>query len=132
MFFDEVGEVAPDAQAMLLRFLQTVEGRAVGATTLTRVDIRIIAATQRDLEGAVARASFREDLYYRLRRVVLAVPPLRERREDIPLLTEHVRRQTNGRYGLSITGVTNAALELLCATSGPATSESGKRCSRRR
>jgi transcriptional regulator with GAF, ATPase, and Fis domain len=113
VFLDEVGELAADAQAMLLRFLQSGEGRAVGATAMTRVDVRIVAATHRDLEGAVEGAAFREDLYYRLRRVVLRVPPLRERREDIALLVEHVRRQVNTRYGLSIAGVTTGALDVM-------------------
>src|SRR5262249_26520196 len=95
VFFDEVGELATDAQAMLLRFLQTGEGRAVGAISRMRPDVRIIAATHRDLVGAIEHGAFREDLYYRLRRVVLTVPPLRERAEDVPLLVEHVRRRVN-------------------------------------
>ena len=96
-----------------VRFLQSGEGRAVGATAMTRVDARIVAATHRDLEAAVEAAAFREDRYYRLRRVVLRVPPLRERREDIALLVEHVRRQVNARYGLSVAGVTKGALDVM-------------------
>jgi DNA-binding NtrC family response regulator len=119
VFLDEVGELAMDAQAMLLRFLQTGEGRAVGATTITRADVRIIAATHRDLEGAIEGAAFREDLYYRLRRVVLRVPPLRERREDIALLVDHIRRHVNARYGLSVVGVTRDALDVLLGHSWP-------------
>jgi DNA-binding NtrC family response regulator len=119
VFLDEVGELALDAQAMLLRFLQSGEGRAVGATATTRVDVRIIAATHRDLVVSVERGAFREDLYYRLRRVVLTVPPLRERREDIPLLAEHVRRHVNARYRLSIAGITPSALDALMAQRWP-------------
>jgi DNA-binding NtrC family response regulator len=119
VLLDEVGELATDAQAMLLRFLQSGEGRAVGATNTIRVDVRTIAATHRNLEAAVARAAFREDLYYRLRRVVLHVPPLRERQDDIAFLVEHVRRQANARYGLSIAGVTTEALDVLLGHSWP-------------
>ncbi len=119
VFLDEIGELAVDAQAMLLRFLQSGEGRAVGATATMRVDVRIVAATHRDLESAIERGAFREDLYYRLRRVVLTVPPLRERREDIPLLVEHMRRQVNARYGFSIAGVTPTALEVLVSHAWP-------------
>ncbi len=113
VFLDEVGELALDAQAMLLRFLQSGEGRAVGATVTLRIDVRIIAATHRDLAMAVRERAFREDFHYRLRRAVLQVPPLRERREDIPLLVEHFRRRMNEGYGLSVPGVTLEAMVLL-------------------
>ena len=119
VFLDEVGELAHDAQAMLLRFLQSGEGRPVGATATTRVDVRVIAATHRDLEAAMQGRSFREDLYYRLRRVVLEVPPLRDRLEDLPVLVEHFRGQINARYGLGVAGVTREAMGRLAAYHWP-------------
>src|SRR5262245_56214604 len=88
LFMDEIGELSDGGQAMLLRFLQEGEGRAVGATRRIRVDVRIVTATHRDLEAGVERGTFREDFYYRLWQAVLEVPPLRERREDIALLVE--------------------------------------------
>ena len=113
VFLDEVGDLPLDAQVMLLRFLQNGEIRPVGSTETGRVNVRLIAATHRDLEAAVERGTFREDLYYRLRRGVLEVPPLRARGDDIRLLVEHFRVQLNERYGLSVHGATPAALRLL-------------------
>jgi DNA-binding NtrC family response regulator len=110
VLLDEVGELVADARAMMLRFLQSGEGRPVGGVQTTRLDIRVIAATNRDLATAVREATFRADLYYRLRRGRLKVPPLRHRREDIPLLVEHFRHQVNTSEGLSVEGVTPEAL----------------------
>jgi DNA-binding NtrC family response regulator len=119
VFLDEVGELGPEAQAMLLRFLATGEVRPVGATRTGHPDVRIIAATHRDLRRSAPTSEFRADLYYRLRHVVLRVPPLRERLEDLPLLVEHIRRQVTERHGLAIEGVTAAALRRLIAHAWP-------------
>ncbi len=119
VFLDEVGELPLDAQAVLLRFLGAGEVRPVGLTRTLHVDVRVIAATHRELTTAIDRGTFREDLYYRLREVVLRIPSLRERPEDLPLLVEHCRRRFNERYGLAIDGVTRAALRELEAYAWP-------------
>ena len=98
---------------MLLRFFQDREVRRVGSTQTRRADVRLITATHRDLAAAIEHGAFREDLYYRLRRFVLVVPPLRARREDIPLLVGHVVDRLNAEHGLRVRGATREALELL-------------------
>jgi len=121
LFMDEIGELAPDAQAMLLRFLQAGEGRAVGASRSVTTDVRIIAATHRDLEAGVEQGTFREDVYYRLWCAVLEVPPLRNRREDIEILIDHFRKEANLRpgSGLDIAGFTDEALTVLARDEWP-------------
>jgi two-component system response regulator AtoC len=114
IFLDEVGELPPSAQAKLLRVLQSREFERVGGTEVLRSDARVIAATHRDLPREVAAARFREDLYYRLNVVRIAIPPLRERPEDIAPLAEHVLRRLERRYGwsgLSLAPEARAAIE---------------------
>ena len=100
LFLDEIGDMPIDLQAKLLRVLQSSEVTAVGARRAERVDVRIVAATHRDLDAAVAGGRFREDLLYRLRVVPIHVPPLRERRDDVAPLVEHFL----GRYAESLAG----------------------------
>ncbi len=105
VFLDEIGTVPPQTQAKLLRVIQEREFRRVGGLENIKVDLRIIAATNIDLKAAVERAEFRDDLYYRLNVITIPLPPLRDRKDDIPLLTEHfIRRycEENGRAECAI------------------------------
>ncbi|HSE15063.1 MAG TPA: sigma-54 dependent transcriptional regulator [Candidatus Deferrimicrobium sp.] len=99
LFLDEIGELPLPLQAKLLRFLQDGEIRRLGDTETRRVDVRLVAATARDLEREVAGGRFREDLFYRLNVIRIHVPPLRERRDDIPLLAKHFLSHYCGKYG---------------------------------
>jgi DNA-binding NtrC family response regulator len=119
IFLDEIGDVSPAMQARLLRVLQEREVRPVGGTKWNPIDVRVIAATHRDLAALVAAGRFREDLYYRLEVVTIALPPLRERREDIPLLVERLVQRAARDAGKTITGVSQAAIELLSAHAWP-------------
>ncbi|MBD3868638.1 MAG: sigma-54-dependent Fis family transcriptional regulator [Acidobacteria bacterium] len=101
LFLDEVGDTSPDIQAKLLRVLETSRFRHLGGTTEIEVDVRIVAATNRDLRKAIARGHFREDLFYRLATLTLKIPPLRERSGDIRELAEHFTAQFNLRYSSS-------------------------------
>ncbi len=119
LFLDEVGELPLPLQVKLLRALQEEEIRRVGDTRSIRVDVRVVAATSRDLKQMVESGEFRQDLYYRLDVMALHVPPLRERKDDIPPLVDSFVRRTNARLGTRIEGVTPEALEMLIAYAWP-------------
>ena len=119
LFFDEIGDISPAFQVRLLRVLQEHVFRPLGATRDEKTDVRIIAATNKNLSEQVSAGSFREDLYYRINVVCLYVPPLRERREDIVLLADHFIRKNNARRGGKITGLSREALAILMAYDFP-------------
>jgi formate hydrogenlyase transcriptional activator len=119
IFLDEIGELPLDVQAKLLRVLQEHEFEPVGSSVTRRVDVRVIAATNRNLLGAVDEGRFRADLYYRLNVVPVAIPPLRERPGDIPALTAFFLARYAKRFGKPVTGVSDAALRRLVAYSWP-------------
>ena len=119
LFLDEIGEISPSIQVKLLRFLQEHEFERVGGTQTIRVDVRVIAATNRNLTEEVAKGRFREDLFYRLNVVALEIPPLRERRSDIPPLAKFFLDRYARDNGKPIEGFTAEALELLTAYDWP-------------
>ncbi|MHB2153490.1 sigma-54-dependent transcriptional regulator [Calditrichota bacterium GD2] len=118
LFLDEIGDVSPALQIKLLRVLQEKEFERVGGERTLQVDVRVIAATNRHLEQRIASGHFREDLYYRLNVIPIKVPPLRQRKEDIPLLVEYFLQQLNQRRGC-IKQLDPAALEILSAYHWP-------------
>lgn len=119
LFLDEIGELPLSMQAKLLRVLQVKEFERVGGTKTIKLNARIIAATNRDLVRMVKEGTFREDLYYRLNVVTIHVPPLRERKEDIPLLAEHFLRRAAAELGKAVQGFSPEAIKLLEAYDWP-------------
>jgi DNA-binding NtrC family response regulator len=119
LFLDEIGEIPIEMQVKLLRAIQESEFERVGGVKTTRVQVRLIAATSRDLTREISAGRFREDLFYRLNVVPLQLPPLRERREDIPLLVEHFRQKYNARLKKSVERIEDDALAALSGYSWP-------------
>ncbi len=113
IFLDEIGETEPGMQVRLLRVLQDGEIRPLGSSETRKVDVRVIAATNRDLRKDVEQGRFREDLFYRLRVVEIELPPLRERQSDIPALAHHFLERISSRLERRLEGITNAAMDRL-------------------
>ncbi len=113
IFLDEIAELSPSLQVKLLRVLQEMQVRPVGSTKAYSVDVRVIAATNRDLDRAIAEGKFRQDLYYRLNVVRISLPPLRARRDDIPALMNHFLRRFNRRFRREVRGIAPDALSAL-------------------
>jgi transcriptional regulator with PAS, ATPase and Fis domain len=118
-FLDEIGDISPHMQAKLLRVLQEHEIRRVGGKDWTKVDVRVIAATNQDLAELVKQRRFRHDLYYRLNVITLRLPPLRERVEDIPALAHYFLRRYSREHGKAVTSIATAAMDLLRAYPWP-------------
>jgi two-component system response regulator AtoC len=119
IFLDEISEMHPGLQAKLLQVLQDGEFSRLGGEADVRVDTRIIAATNRNLEEAVADGSFREDLYYRLNVVTIHVPPLRERSDEIPLLVDHFLRKNNEQYHKNLKALTPSTMNIFLQYNWP-------------
>jgi two-component system, NtrC family, response regulator HydG len=119
LFLDEVGELSPQVQAKLLRVLQEGEIERLGGTQALKVDCRVVAATNRDLAGAVREGKFREDLFYRLNVIQLRLPPLRDRVEDLPLLASHFLARAAGRNNKPVRSLSPAALAAIEAYAWP-------------
>jgi len=119
LFLDEVGDMSPAAQAKVLRVLQDGVVTRIGSAKPVSVDVRVLAATNKALDAEIAAGRFREDLYYRLNVVPLAVPPLRERREDVPLLVHHFLQTLATRDGIALRDITSDAVDALAALDWP-------------
>ena len=113
IFFDEIGNIPPDTQAKLLRVIQEREFMRLGGVDVIKVDVRVIAATNADLENLVQQGSFREDLYYRLNVITINLPPMRRRAEDIPLLARHFLQLYANENGKALREISSAAMQLL-------------------
>jgi two-component system nitrogen regulation response regulator NtrX len=113
IFLDEVGDMSPKTQAKVLRVLQEQEVERIGSARTIKVDVRVIAATNKNLEEAIGRGEFREDLYFRLNVIPIVVPPLRERPEDIPLLVQHFARLTSEEHNLRLKRFESRAIDAL-------------------
>src|SRR4051812_28095145 len=119
VMLDEIGDVPANVQVKLLRVLQEREFERLGSNKTLHIDVRVVAATNRDLRAALEEGTFREDLYYRLNVVPLEIPPLRERREDIPYLARHFVEKYSRETAGELTGITDAAIEKLMTYSWP-------------
>ncbi len=119
IFLDEIGLMTPATQSKLLRVLQEREFERVGGNELVKVDVRVISATNKDLEEEMKRGDFREDLYYRIAVFPIKLPPLRERKEDIPLLAAHFLQKFSKQEGKPIEGISSDALDLMMAYNWP-------------
>jgi len=119
LFLDEIGEIPVEMQVKLLRAIQESEFERVGGLKTIKVDVRLVTATNRDLEQEIQRGNFREDLYYRLNVVPIQIPPLRKRTGDIPLLVQHIIKKFNERLRKNISGIADDALAALEAHSWP-------------
>lgn len=119
LFLDEIATLSPSAQGKLLRVLQTGEMERLGSTRTLRIDVRVIAATNENLQKAVKEGRFREDLFYRLNVFPIVIPPLRERKDDLPVLLEHCIDKFSAHHGRTISGVSPRALQALLAYSWP-------------
>jgi len=119
IFLDEISELPLDLQAKFLRFLQDKEVRRIGDVSAKKVDVRVIAATNKDLKELVNQGKFREDLYYRLEGIKIEIPPLRERKEDIPILAYYFLEEFNKKYNTDVKGFSKDALEALVNYSWP-------------
>src|SRR5208283_4025270 len=130
LFLDEIGDISPSFQAKLLRVLQDGEFERVGGTRTLKVDVRLVTATNRNLEAAVTNGSFRADLYYRISVVPISLPPLRDRREDIPPLAAEFLGKFNQTHGTSLS-LSAEAVKVLCACEFPGNVRELESCVRR-